>query len=866
MGFWTRVRPPSGPLKSKYTNSGTIFVYMHTLGFMVNIFDYETDFYLRRLKPLMHVRTVSKHTNCNNHVVDKRGFHAMKRTQIKDIVRNIKSNIVSWLAVVIVVTITFGVYCGVFFYADALEKKAEDFFTQTNFEDMAVTAASGMTEDECRELISVPGVSDAEGTYRLSGITLHADNIYHEAELLAVTKRISVPVLVEGNMPDSEMECAMTADAMEHLGISVGDSVSLELTGGITVTMTVTGCVQHPETYYQGEKVYIFTPASTFEKLLGAELFPVVLVDISDEGDLLSDEYFSELSSISTDVMDKMKQIHDSRGDESSTGDTGYVVTTRTDRESFMVLRLVVDVLRKLSTIFVVIFMIIGAIVVFSTITVIIDGQKRLIGFMKASGFKNSEIVRRYLIYGESAAFMGMIIAVGLAFVLQFVIQRVLAGMFCLDTTPFAFRIGTYAVLLVIELLLTGVIAAVVTVMNASKYSATKLLNWNAGEAHSHKRRRKSSGGKGRRGALFTRLIYRNICTDRARVTASIIIIAGCAFMMGIGFTLNSAFHSMTTRTREEVADYDLECSITGQVDIGELEDFVKSSGASFAKIYKKQSVYGFDKNEECITVVAAGSDIYQDYIHLIDSEGKEISVPEKGCVLIQNRISERLDVSKNDEIKLFDEKLMAYPLQVSGIARNYIGRVIFLSEETFLDVFGAEEAPDTLLIRLNGRDRDDFADMLTDRFPGVIIYFPDSMPGLYSCLTDAFDALIYVLIILSVVMSFFVLMNLVNIFVSRRKMELIIMDINGFSYRERIGYLLRETVATTVLGLIFGVLFGIVMTDPLVRIIESPDTMCVRSVNWPAWAIGVVAETIFALAINLYAFRSVKNFSKDDL
>ena len=32
----------------------------------------------------------------------------------------------------------------------------------------------------------------------------------------------------------------------------------------------------------------------------------MVLVDISDEGDLLSDEYFSELSSISTDVMDKM--------------------------------------------------------------------------------------------------------------------------------------------------------------------------------------------------------------------------------------------------------------------------------------------------------------------------------------------------------------------------------------------------------------------------------------------------------------------------------------------------------------------------------------------------------------------------------
>jgi hypothetical protein len=39
--------------------------------------------------------------------------------------------------------------------------------------------------------------------------------------------------------------------------------------------------------------------------------------------------------------------------------------------------------------------------------------------------------------------------------------------------------------------------------------------------------------------------------------------------------------------------------------------------------------------------------------------------------------------------------------------------------------------------------------------------------------------------------MSVFVLLNLVNIFVSRRKNELIIMEINGFNYRERIGYLL---------------------------------------------------------------------------
>ena len=787
----------------------------------------------------------------------------MKKTQIKDIVRNIKSNVVSWLAVAIVVTITCGVYCGVFFYADALEKSAEDFFVQTNFEDLAITSAGGLTEEERREIIDVPGVIDAEGTYRLSGITLHVGEKSHDAEMQAVTERISVPVLVEGSMPSSDTECAMTADVMERLGIAQGDKVDLELTGGMTLTLKVTGIVQHPEVYYQGEAVYVFTPASTFENLFGADRFPVILLDISGNGSLLSDEYFTDISSMQSNVIDKMEQLNASGEGE---GKLGYVITTRMDRQSFIALRLIVDILRKLSTVFVVIFLVIGAIVVFSTITVIIDGQKQLIGFLKACGFHDGEIVRRYLVYGESAALTGLLCAVGVAFVLQIVIQNVLRGMFCIEIGNFKFSIGTYFILFILEVLLTGIISAVVTMLNASKYSAMELMHWSAGAGHKHKQRSHKSAKKIQGNALYSRLIYKNMRTDWARVTASVVIIAGCCFMIGIGFTLNSAFHSMTKNTHAEVADYDFECSLNGNQDIGELEEFVIDNGASCKRVYKKDTVYGFGNYEEYITVIAAGTDVYHDYIHLIGSDGTEASVSDKESVLIQNRISERLGIQTGDEIMLFNEALKAFPLRVNGTARNYIGRVMYLSEDTFLSVFGMDVEPETMLVRLNGKDRDDFVTMLTDRFPDADISFTDSMPSLFSGLTDAFNALIFVLIILSVIMSVFVLLNLVNIFVSRRKNELIIMDINGFNYRERIGYLLRETVATTTLGLIGGVLFGILVTEPIVRIIESPDTMCVRSVNWKAWAIGVAAEAVFALLINLYAYRRVKYWNKDDL
>ena len=835
----------------------------NVFGFIVYIVDYGTDLHLQRYKKSVLYYLIILHETA----VDERGFYGMKKTQIKDIFRNIWTNIVSWLAVVIVVTITCGVYCGVFFYADELEDSAGEFFERTSFEDLTISSTLGMTEDDCVKLLDVPDVKGVEGTYRLSGVNIDMGEESHKAEIQAITQRISVPELIEGDMPDSETECAMTVDAMERFDVSLGDEVELELINGNSVTFSVTGVIRHPDSYYQGESVYVFVPASTFKNMLGIEQYPVVLIDVSSNGGLLSDEYYNDISSVRSGLSDNMKRISLSKDkDLIESNDTRFVITARMDRESFVVLRQIVDILRKLSTVFVVIFVVIGAIVVFSTIAVIIDGQKRLIGFMEASGFTGREIVLRYLFYGESAVFVGMICSVGVAFILQLVIRNVLDGMFCLEIVDFSFRLDSYIFLFILEVSLTGIISSVVTVLNLSKYSAIQLLHWNASENHSNNHSKNSSSKNVKGNALYSRLIYRNMRNDWARVTASVIIVAGCCFMIGIGFTLNSAFHSMTRKTREEVAFYDIECACDGAQDIDDLEETILSCGASCVRVYKKQTVYAFDDVEEYITVVAASRKVYQDYIQLIGVNGERVSVPDSDCVLVQNRISERLGVKAGDDIVLYDELLKPYSLKVSGTARNYLGRVIYLSDNTFLSVFGDDTEPDTLLVRLNNVDRDYLTNMIEERYPDVDISFTDSMPSMFSGLTDAFDALIYVLITLSVIMSFFVLLNLVNIFVNRRKNELIIMDINGFSYREIIGYLLRETIATTILGLISGVLFGTIISEPVVRIIEAPDTMCDRSLNWKAWTIGVVAEAVFALAINLYAFRRVKYLNKGDL
>ena len=131
-----------------------------------------------------------------------------------------------------------------------------------------------------------------------------------------------------------------------------------------------------------------------------------------------------------------------------------------------------------------------------------------------------------------------------------------------------------------------------------------------------------------------------------------------------------------------------------------------------------------------------------------------------------------------------------------------YLWRNLYFSEEDYQALFGKEPEYNTFLVRMEPSARDNFREALKERFSGVSVEYTDELPDTLSGQCTIFNATVYVMIVLSVLMSMFVLLNLVNIFVNRRRNEVIIMAVNGFSWSEQIGYLLKETIATTVSGL----------------------------------------------------------------
>ena len=110
------------------------------------------------------------------------------------------------------------------------------------------------------------------------------------------------------------------------------------------------------------------------------------------------------------------------------------------------------------------------------------------------------------------------------------------------------------------------------------------------------------------------------------------------------------------------------------------------------------------------------------------------------------------------------------------------------------------------------------------------------------------------------------ILTNMSNIFLTRKKTELTIMRVNGFSIKQTKGYLTKETVMTTVTGLILGVLIGIWVAPRITAQMQQPDLEFVKSFHPVPWLIAVGLESAFAVIISAFVFRKVKDLDLKDI
>ena len=95
---------------------------------------------------------------------------------------------------------------------------------------------------------------------------------------------------------------------------------------------------------------------------------------------------------------------------------------------------------------------------------------------------------------------------------------------------------------------------------------------------------------------------------------------------------------------------------------------------------------------------------------------------------------------------------------------------------------------------------------------------------------------------------------------------ELLIMRVNGFSMWQVTGYLARETILVTGIGIALGIALGVPFAGVVIRQVEVSQFVFERTPYAVAWVVAGLLCALFSVVINAIAYRRIRKVPISDI
>ncbi len=185
----------------------------------------------------------------------------------------------------------------------------------------------------------------------------------------------------------------------------------------------------------------------------------------------------------------------------------------------------------------------------------------------------------------------------------------------------------------------------------------------------------------------------RNLFRYKKRLAMTIFGIMGCTALLICGFSIkNTVSRLHRASTSESTAttfmavtsadDFEVARSVLEGVD--EVTD-LEAIGVDTITVE-----YGGGKESMQLYVIPSGMQI-SDYVSLQTLEGGPISLDDTG-VVITNNAATVLGLSAGDTASITTSALDEAEVTVESITRNYLGNAIYMTEDTYEELFGPLE------------------------------------------------------------------------------------------------------------------------------------------------------------------------------
>ena len=518
------------------------------------------------------------------------------------------------------------------------------------------------------------------------------------------------------------------------------------------------------------------------------------------------------------------------------------------------------DRLRNIGQVFPVIFFLVAALISLTTMTRMVEEQRTQIGTLKALGYKKSAIAAKYICYAFFATLLGSVLGMLIGEkIIPYIIITAYGIMYhnVANTISIDYQPG---------FALIASAASVVCTVGATLFASGKELQETPASLM-----RPPAPKEGKR-VLLERLTFiwkhlsfswkstiRNLFRYKKRLIMTVFGIAGSMGLMLVGFGIQDSISDIAAIQYRELQHYDgmvIEDSDATEEEHAELFEYMKENEQiahcnrvqmtkiSAPKGSSSVSIYLFvpESLSEFARDVTLKNRITGETYELTD-EGAAIS--EKTASLLGLKVGDMIPLKKGDK---------EYKVRVAVITENYMSHYLYMTPRVYEQTFGEMPEYENIVFTMQEDCKDDL-EMAGTRIlanPGALsISYTSSLASQVDRMLSTLDAVILVLIVSAGMLAFVVLYNLNNINITERQRELATLKVLGFYDGEVSQYVLRENVILTVLGIMFGAVFGILIHRYVITTVEVDAVMFGRNIKPLSFLYSGILTSIFSIVVN---------------
>ena len=482
--------------------------------------------------------------------------------------------------------------------------------------------------------------------------------------------------------------------------------------------------------------------------------------------------------------------------------------------------------IEAVGTAFPIVFFTVAILIALTTITRMVEEERLLIGTYKALGFRNIEIMKKYLLYAGSACLLGGIIGdIGGFLLLPKFVFSIFQTLYLIPN--YSLQFNAWYGIGGIALFTGGILIAVwIAVHEELRHMPAVLMRPKAPRTGARVLLERIRP-LWRNLTFLNKVTARNLFRYKKRMLMTVFGIMGCSALVLCAMAINDSVSALIPRQYEHIYRYDLMVMMD---DAHVYQSLSKDDEVSecMALLVDNATIKSSGNKEERVQlmVFSEQADVAS-YLSLEDLNGDPVTL-EKDDVYVTQNASQILDFSVKNTIRVQNSDLKEVRVKVTGIVQNYLGNTIYMGENTYETLFGSYE-DNAVLANYKGKvseqQKDSYVQKLEDRDGVLSVVSTSSMQ-------DAFET------------SFSLITSVATI------------KVLGFYDKEVHSYVNKETLLLTLLGILVGLPAGTILAQSLTFVLNMPSIHFAVTIRPISYLYTVLLSFGFAVVVNLITNR----------